>query len=64
MSETIIGVGVFIIMAVGWWYDHHLLMADKRDLQRIAHKLLDEITRLRVKYNDEGRDLVVALCSP
>jgi hypothetical protein len=45
---------VFVIMGAAWWYDRRLLLAEMREIRRIAQGLLDEIRAMREKYDDRS----------
>jgi hypothetical protein len=52
MIATLAASAVFIVMGAAWWYDHRSLVAEMREMKRIAQGLLDEIKGLREKYGD------------
>jgi hypothetical protein len=43
---------VFVVMGAAWWYDRRLLLAEMREIRRIAQRVLDEMKVLREKYGD------------
>jgi hypothetical protein len=45
---------VFIVMGVAWWYDRRSLLAEMREIRRIAQGLLDEMRILRERYGDRS----------
>jgi hypothetical protein len=52
MTAIICPAIVFVVMGAAWWYDRRLLLAEMREIRRIAQGLLDEIKAMREKYDD------------
>jgi hypothetical protein len=52
MTALIGAAVVFIVMGAAWWYDRRLLLAEMREIRRIAQGLLDEMRIVRERYGD------------
>ena len=46
------GAIVFVVTGAAWWYDRHTLLAEMREIRRIAQGLLDEMKIMRERYGD------------